>query len=445
MPQRRRYGTMQPVRPAYTCGATSTLLRWVSLAMVGLSVACAGVLPPQAATSGAVPPAPPAPESESLPSGESNAEVKMAKLEVAEAAGVAPEDAPSPSPSPQGAAPAPMGLAVGGTPSAQPDAPEVAPAMPNQPMMDIEAKLVIEVKNVSASLKEVHTLVAAARGQILAESITDANPEGPRASLTVRVPAGGAFDVLGQLEGIGDTRSRQMNSRDVGKEFFDATLRVQSLEQILQRYHELLTKANTIDETMRVEEQIARVSGEIERIKGELRWLKDRVARATIQLEVYVKGEWVQPVVTPEAKFYPGVRALAAADWRGNAGSHYGFGAGLSLRFSRYFSIDLDGLQSTSAPDGGFEMALVTLGGEIYSDYLGAGQREWFNPYLGLRAGYGRIEGNNQVLAGGSLGLDIFKVEEVSLSFDLRFLGAFGDDLGSHLIVQPALGLNVAF
>jgi hypothetical protein len=214
---------------------------------------------------------------------------------------------------------------------------------------------------------------------------------------------------------------------------------------VLARYYDLLTKANSIEETMRVEEQITRISGEIETIKGELRWLKDRVARATIHVEIYAKGGWIEPVVNPEAKIYPGVRAVGLWDWRGDAGNYYGVGAGISLRFSRHFSIDFDGLQSTRAKGGGFETSLLTLGGEFYSDYLGAGNRRWLNPYLGLRAGYGRIEGNNQFVAGGALGLEIFKYDLAVLSLDLRLLGALGDDLGSHLLVQPALGLNFAF
>jgi hypothetical protein len=115
------------------------------------------------------------------------------------------------------------------------------------------------------------------------------------------------------------------------------------------------------------------------------------------------------------------------------------------LRFSRHFSIDFDGLQSTKAKGGGFETSLLTLGGEFYSDYLGAGRRSWFNPYLGVRAGYGRMEGNNQAVVGGTFGLEIFKSDLAVLNLDLRVLGAFGDDLGSHLLVQPALGVNFAF
>jgi hypothetical protein len=75
--------------------------------------------------------------------------------------------------------------------------------------------------------------VAACRGQIIDESLQDSRRERPTAHLTVRIPAGGAYDFLVQIESTSVVRSRRLNSRDVGKEYFDATLRVQSLEQVL--------------------------------------------------------------------------------------------------------------------------------------------------------------------------------------------------------------------
>ncbi len=379
------------------------------------------------------------------PPASSGAEAKMASLEAADAAGVTRENAPAPSLPPVGRANEQATATLGVAPNGHPGAAEVAAVKPTQPMMDIEAKLAIEVKDVASSLGELRALVATTGGQILEESLEDSKHERPSARMTARVPSAGAFDFLARLEGTGVVRSRQVNSRDVGKEYFDATLRVRSLEQVLTRYYDLLTKATSIEETMRVEEHIARVSGELESIKGELRWLKDRVARATIRLELYAKGGWIEPVVTPEPKFYPGLRAVSVWDWRGDVGNRYGLGAGISLRLNRHFSIDFDGLQSTKAPGGGFETSLLTLGGEFYSDYLGAGRRRWLNPYLGARAGYGRIDGNNQVLVGGALGLELFKCDFAVLSLDLRLLGAFGDELGSHVLVQPALGVHFAF
>lgn len=316
---------------------------------------------------------------------------------------------------------------------------------PIQAMMDIEANLSIEVRDITAVVKQVRALVAACAGQIIDETLQDSRHERPTAHLTVRIPSSGAFDFLGQIEASSVVRARHLSSRDVGKEYFDATLRVRSLEQVLSRYQTLLSTATTIDETLKIEEQIARVSSDIEKIKGELRWLKDRVARATVHLEIFAKGDWVEPVVTPEAKLYPGLRAAGSMDWRGDRTTQYGLGAGLSLRFSRHFSIDFDGFQNTKSPRGALDLSLLTLGGEFYSDFLGAGRRRWLNPYLGLRGGYARVEATDQFVVGGTIGVEIFRAKAVTLELDSRFLEAFGGRLGNHLVIVPALGANFAF
>jgi hypothetical protein len=352
------------------------------------------------------------------------------------------DNAPAGNPAAAGSAdehPVAMNVSSTGAVSPEPSAGQI------QVMMDIEANLAIEVRDVAASISEVRSLVASSGGQILQESLQDARRQRPTANLTVRIPSHGAFDFLARIESTGVVRSRHLNSRDVGKEYFDATLRVHSLEQVLDRYQQLLNKAASIDETLKIEEQIARVSSEIEKIKGELRWLRDRVARATIHLEIFAKGDWVEPVVTPEAKLYPGLRAAGSIDWRGDRPTQYGLGAGLSLRFSRNFSIDFDGFQNTQSPHGDLDLTLLTLGGEFYSDFLGAGRRRWLNPYLGVRGGYARVEGRDQFIVGGTLGMELFKSDPVTLSFDARFFEAFGGPLGNHLVIVPALGANFAF
>lgn len=382
-----------------------------------------------------------------------NAIAKLASLEAADVTGASSNSDPvsAPGSTPGGPeAPAEDGTESAAattdvTPSALSTAQRTAVARPARVMMDIEAKLAIEVKDVAMSLDELRSMVAAAGGQVLEESLEEAKRESPNARLTARVPSAGAFDFLAHLGGLGVVRTRQINSRDVGKQYFDASLRVRNLEQVLDRYRDLLNKADSIDETLRVEAQIARISGEIESIKGELRWLKDRVARATIRVEIYAKGVWIEPVVTPVAKLYPGLRAVGSWDWRGGAGNRYGVGLGVSLRFTRHFSIDFDGLQDTKSTGGDLEASMLTVGGEFYSDFLGAGRRQWLNPYLGIRGGYGRFDGNDQLIVGGAMGLEIFKFDAATSNLDLRALGAIGGDLGSHLILLPALGVNVAF
>jgi hypothetical protein len=340
-----------------------------------------------------------------------------------------PESAPQSPPQVGGAAPA-EGAAL--------------PAPPAQ-MLDIEARLSVRVRDVAPAVERFRASVAKLGGQVVEESRHD-EESSPRAQLTVRVPSQTAEAVFSAVETLGAVISRQVTTRDLGKQYYDAALRLQNLQWVLARYEQILARANTVDEVLRVEEHLARVRGDIEQLKGELRWMRDRAARATLHLTLVGPEVNASPRIRePEANFYPGIRASYLADFRGDDGRAGYLGAGLSLRLSRHFSVDVEGLRGTESDTAGLDLFLATVGGELYSEFLGGGQRRWANPYVGFRGGYARFLGNNEAAAGVTVGLEIFKTEMITVDAEIRAYGMFGSDAGAHLTMQPAIGANVAF
>ncbi len=324
-------------------------------------------------------------------------------------------------------------------------APSSPGAVDKAPMLDIEARLGIEVSDMRDAVERLHQQLQKSHGQLVEETFNNEDHQAPTANITLRIPAQGAQDFLKELESLGAIRTRQVSSRDVGKDYFDAQLRLQNLQRVIARLEEILALAKTVEETMKVETEIGRVRGEIEQLKGEIRWLKDRSSRATIHLELFAKRHWVDTGVSPEAKFYPGLRMTTMLDLRGAQGSQSTYGGGFSLRFSRHFSLDVDGLQSRLFGKGDLDRLMITAGGDLYSDYLGGGSRRWFNPYIGFRGGYSRVAGYNELVAGGALGFELYKSPVLLVDTEVRLYGAFGNHYGAHALVQPALGINVAF
>ena len=85
-------------------------------------------------------------------------------------------------------------------------------------------------------------------------------------------------------------------------------------------------------------------------------------------------------------------------------------------------------------------------GGDIYSDRLGGGRRRTFNPYVGLRAGYGRIASKDELVLGGVVGVELFKTKAFLLDAQFRGIGMFlGKEESPHVGLQSSLGANVAF
>jgi len=341
----------------------------------------------------------------------------------------------------------------GGGSSPAPTTPAAGPStvepQPSTEMFDIEARVSIEVEKVGDAAGKVRDIAKKHGGQIVADTVND-DAGSSAASFTLRVPAKGSDAFLTELGGIGVVRNRQVTARDIGKEFHDAQIHLKNLEVTLKRYEEILAKANDVNTILSIEREMTRIRGEIDRVKGDLRWMKDRVSRATIYVTIYTSRPDTTPIFDPKAKLYPGVRALHFADFRGGKGSYGFLGFGLSIAASRYFSIDFDGMRRLGDPGQGLDAFFVTIGGEFYSDFLGAGRREYLNPYIGWRAGYARIAANeghkDEMLVGGTFGVELYKTKFFRFDAQTRLMGLFGNkDVGGHFGLQSGLQMHVAF
>jgi hypothetical protein len=107
-------------------------------------------------------------------------------------------------------------------------------------------------------------------------------------------------------------------------------------------------------------------------------------------------------------------------------------------------SIDADWATLLRGSDG-FQLFLATVGGDLYSDRIGGGRRELFNPYVGLRAGYARLLADDAFALGATLGIEIWKTEAVLIGLEARAYGILGLEGGAHALFQPAATFHVAY
>lgn len=382
-----------------------------------------------------------------------------ARMQVADAASPAPPAPPMQAGIPASeavaaneSAPAPMSAPVrdsaSGSPAdttraAQAGTPGGAALSPSREMLDIEANVTLQVPKVRQALKALHELTARLGGVITEERVDTASRFGA-AQLTLRVPSGATQSVFDQLEQLGHVLEQNVTARDIGKEYFDANLRLSSLEVTLHRYEEVLTHATKVEEILRIEQELGRVRGEIEQVKGNLRWLSDRAARATLHVSLRERAAEIAHSTQPEPKFFPGLRLPALLDFGRETTDAY-VGGGFALRFSNAISLDLDLLKRPDSERRGVDALLATVGGQVYSDLLGGGERRYLNPYFGWRAGYARFDSDNQALVGATLGLELYKNRWFGVDVEARNYLAFGGSRGGHYVLTPALSARIAF
>jgi hypothetical protein len=104
-------------------------------------------------------------------------------------------------------------------------------------------------------------------------------------SATVRVPAERLDMFLGEVPGLGHVAEQSVTADDVTEAHQDLKVRLANLERVRERYLELLQRAVTVEDTLRVEKELERVTAEYETLKARLESLDDQVTLATVSLE----------------------------------------------------------------------------------------------------------------------------------------------------------------
>ena len=116
--------------------------------------------------------------------------------------------------------------------------------------------------------------------------------------IVIRVKAENFDSLLNDMNGLSvHINSKHIKLSDVTEEFIDISTRLKNKKQVEQQYLEILKKAHTIDEILKVNEHLRVIREEIESKEGRLKYLKSQVSLSTIYLNM------VQSI---ESKDYPG-------------------------------------------------------------------------------------------------------------------------------------------
>jgi len=116
------------------------------------------------------------------------------------------------------------------------------------------------------------------------------------AAITIGVPVDEFEKVLSRLRGLAlKVVDETAAGDDVTEQYVDLQSQLTNLEATRARIQEFLKDAKTIDEALRINQELANIEAQIEQIKGRMNYLSDRSAYSTIT--VNLEPEF--PVLTP--------------------------------------------------------------------------------------------------------------------------------------------------
>lgn len=128
------------------------------------------------------------------------------------------------------------------------------------------------------------------------------------ASVTIGIPVDRFEVAMRRLRGMAvQVDDESASGQDVTDEYVDLESRLRNLEATSDRIRSFLDQATSVEESLRVNEQLAAIEAEIETVKGRMNYLTDRSAYSTItvQLNPELPPVAVPPTPTPTPKVTP--------------------------------------------------------------------------------------------------------------------------------------------
>lgn len=160
-----------------------------------------------------------------------------------------------------------------------------------------DAEIDLVVDDVARALSRV-TQLASDFGGYLINSETAQSGGFATAFVRLAVPVQNFERALNSVRQLGLRVERERASgQDVTAEYTDLQSQLVNLEATAARVREFLKDARTVEESLRINQQLSELEGQIERVKGQLRYYEGRAAFST--MTVALRPETPTPTATP--------------------------------------------------------------------------------------------------------------------------------------------------
>jgi hypothetical protein len=152
-----------------------------------------------------------------------------------------------------------------------------------------EADISFKTSDIDIAFEQIRTL-SESNGAYISEEDKFEYSNKTGYNITIRVPKDN-FDtlivlILDNVE-VKELENKRIEIKDVTEQFIDIESRLKIKRETEQKYLELLKRAKTLDETLKIEKLLAGIREEIESTEGRLKYLTDKVQYSTIRIRVF--------------------------------------------------------------------------------------------------------------------------------------------------------------
>jgi hypothetical protein len=168
-----------------------------------------------------------------------------------------------------------------------------------------DAQLRLQVQDTEVAIDGVTQVVGDVEGYIISSRVWYQDYYGKNykyASISMGVPVTEFEVALRRLRGLSLTvLDEAASGQDVSQEYVDLQSQLTNLEATRARIRSFLDDAKTVEESLRINQELTNIEAQIEQVKGRMNFLSDRSAFSTItvQLEPKITDPTPTPTFTP--------------------------------------------------------------------------------------------------------------------------------------------------
>jgi len=153
--------------------------------------------------------------------------------------------------------------------------------------------MLISVKNAEEARAQLNTILTKNNAYVGNEQLNNTDYE-MTYGIQIRVPANKLDSLVAGIESLSGTVTfKSIEAKDVTEEYIDLETRLANKKAYLDQYRTLLKSARSIEDILKVQEQIRALEEEIESVTGRLKYLTNQVDLSTLQLTITEKKDYV--------------------------------------------------------------------------------------------------------------------------------------------------------
>ncbi len=145
----------------------------------------------------------------------------------------------------------------------------------------------IVVDDVRGTVGQIESLADRMGGFVSNSNVSGGRDQVGAGSITIRVPAESFAQAMGEIQKLGEkVLQAQTSAEDVTAQYVDLEARIKNLRVHEAQVQEIMRRSGTIDDTLRVAQQLSSVREQIEQLQGQLQLLSREVELATLSVEL---------------------------------------------------------------------------------------------------------------------------------------------------------------